>query len=112
MSAEPAKKSNTETTNKKKFYYSTPDNAVLCDTALHPTVYKLYNILVMHANIYTHSTSMGVPKLADELGRSERTVQRCLQKLIQLGIISREFRKCVLRWRRTVFSVRPKHFAR
>ena len=93
MYTQSAKKSNTATTTKKKFFYSQPDNAVIFDTEIRKTAKDLYHILVAKANIQTHEVYISIKELAQLLDRAESTTQRKLRELQQHGIISIIHRK-------------------
>ena len=75
-----------------KFLFSQPDNAVLDDTTLHSTVYRIYNLLKKHAG-NSNTTIIKVKTLAREAGCCVRTVRYALATLGEKGIVEREARK-------------------
>ncbi len=75
-----------------QFLFSQPDNAVLEDTSLYSTVYRIYNILKKHAG-NRNSTIIKVKTIALETGCCERTVRYALKILGEKGIVERKFRK-------------------
>ena len=48
---------------------------------------KLFNFLQAKANRKTNSSFWSVPRMAQEMGLSERTVQRASQELVRKGAV-------------------------
>lgn len=71
---------------------STIDNAVLLDTEISHSAFRLYCIFVMLAG-NDNQVCVRIKKLADLLGRSTRTIRHDINVLIDKGIIDRVLRK-------------------
>ena len=78
---------------KRKFLYSQPDNAVICDLRLPKTAFHMYTILVKMMDKNTREVTAYVATLAKQIGRSIKTARRVLGILAAFGIIGRKFRK-------------------
>lgn len=69
-------------------------DVVTRNVPLHGTALKLYMILLNMSDIQTGATPpIYIYQLAEKLGRTERTVQKWLAKLIEAGLIERVSRK-------------------
>ena len=66
----------------KYYIYSDLSLSMLSVRAL-----KLFNFLQAKANRKTNSSFWSVPRMAQEMGLSERTVQRASQELVRKGFV-------------------------
>ncbi|MBR6902125.1 MAG: helix-turn-helix domain-containing protein [Synergistaceae bacterium] len=73
----------------KGFYFTQPENVVMFDKEITATAKIVYCAILKHINVKTRECSLYLKTLAEEVGRSVRTVQRSLAQLIEKKLIIR-----------------------
>lgn len=73
----------------EKFYFTQPENAVMFDKEISSTAKVVYCAILKYANVKTRQCALFLKTLAQEVGRSIRTIQRALKQLIEKGFIIR-----------------------
>lgn len=73
----------------ERFYFTQPENAVMFDKEISSTAKIVYCAILKFANVKTRKCNIFMKTLAEEVGRSVRTVQRVLKQLIEKGLIIR-----------------------
>ena len=76
----------------KGFWHVPLDIAVARDPELSPNDKAVYGVICTHADVKTRFATLAVATVATEAGCSKRTVQNCVKKLVEHGVLAREER--------------------
>ncbi|MBQ4402693.1 MAG: helix-turn-helix domain-containing protein [Synergistaceae bacterium] len=74
------------------YHFTQPENTVMFDTTLSPTVKVVYCAILKHIDKDTKKCLLYMKTLAQDVGRSVRTIQRAVSVLIDKGLITRQER--------------------
>ena len=71
--------------------YSILYHVLTLDVELSDQAFRLYSLLLKYAQQKDHAWP-GIPRLAENLGKSQRSIERAIAELVKKGIISRQRR--------------------